>query len=86
MSAVADKPCWRDAWRAFQDPYLGPGNENFPGPFESFVAGYLAARTAALEEAAVWIENTRINGAYPEHEDEYAMADAFRSAVKEGPL
>ena len=37
-------PVWRDAWREFQDPYLGPDAEKFPSPFESFVAGFMAAR------------------------------------------
>ena len=43
--AVTPKPIWQDAWREFQDPYLEPDNTGakFPSPFESFVAGYIAA-------------------------------------------
>ena len=42
------KPVWQDAWREFQDPYLGPDTQKFPSPFESFVAGYMAALRAQL--------------------------------------
>lgn len=42
----SDKPVWQDAWREFQDPYLGPDTEKFPSRFESFVAGFLAARVS----------------------------------------
>lgn len=48
----AEAPVWRDAWRTFQDPYLGPDTEKFPSPFESFVAGYIAAVRSRDAEVA----------------------------------
>ena len=57
----AEAPVWRDAWRTFQDPYLGPDTEKFPSPFESFVAGYIAAvrsRDAEVAELKAKIADT----------------------------
>lgn len=48
----AEAPVWRDAWRTFQDPYLYPDAEKFPSPFESFVAGFMAAHAARDAEVA----------------------------------
>ena len=56
----AEAPVWRDAWRTFQDPYLGPDTEKFPSPFESFVAGYIAAvRSRDAEVAELRAEKER---------------------------
>ena len=44
-----------------------------------------AARNDALMEAASWIENTRLNGPYPDYDDEYEMAKAFRTAKEVTP-
>lgn len=48
MSKDEDTPIWQTAWRAFQDPYLGPDAEKFPSPFASFVAGFMAGRSTAV--------------------------------------
>ena len=60
---------------------------NFPEKYEYEIGFYrwlaehdARVRSSAIEEAALWIEDTQINGAYPDFENEYTMAEGFRDA------